>query len=545
MNHPHLELRGKVFAYRRKIPLDLLAAYPGRIEIRHSLKTRDKSEAIRLARLRSVELDDEFQRQRRKRAQLRPQPHPAVAVALNDENIRRLCLLWTRTVLETDDTNRSSGFDLTDYSELSDTLTETGNGLKELLGRGKFDAILPALTGFLHVMGVKVDIESPEYPQLQFEFLQTLVETIELQQRRLKGEVIRVDAVAPIERVLQPAHTVQDAEVSFDSLFNLWNKRQADRPEATLRIYRQAWGDFEKFVGHNDAGKVVKADVIRYVEHLEAKGGHYKTVSKKLGVIRTLFTRALNQDVLTKNPSQGVEVTLPSQRQQKARVPYTAADIQAIFSSPVFTDDARSNGCGGEAAKWLPILGYYSGARLEELAQLRVRDIHHKQGLGWFMNLTDEGPNQRLKNQGSRRRVPLRDEVLRLGFLEYLETQREANHELLFSALTPDSKGCLSGNWSKWWGRYSRSVVGIVDPRRVYHSLRHGFKHFCRGSQISRELHDVLTGHAGHRSASDEYGEELYPLEPLFIAMRQIQFPEIPLLSGLSEAGGGESPPVF
>jgi hypothetical protein len=39
MNHPHLELRGKVFAYRRKIPLDLLAAYPGRVEIRHSLKT--------------------------------------------------------------------------------------------------------------------------------------------------------------------------------------------------------------------------------------------------------------------------------------------------------------------------------------------------------------------------------------------------------------------------------------------------------------------------------------------------------------------------
>ena len=119
---------------------------------------------------------------------------------LNDENIRRLCLLWTRTVLETDDTNRFSGFELTDYSELSDTFAETGKGLKELLGRGKFDAILSALTGFLHVMGIKVDSESPEFHELQFEFLQTLVETIELQQRRLQGEVIRVDAV-----VLRPA----------------------------------------------------------------------------------------------------------------------------------------------------------------------------------------------------------------------------------------------------------------------------------------------------------------------------------------------------
>jgi hypothetical protein len=65
------------------------------------------------------------------------------------------------------------------------------------------------------------------------------------------------------------------------------------------------------------------------------------------------FNTLLNQDVLIKNPSQGVEAKLPSQRQQKARVPYTDADIQAIFSSPVFTDDARSNGCAGEAARWL------------------------------------------------------------------------------------------------------------------------------------------------------------------------------------------------
>jgi len=49
MNHPHLELRGRVYAYRRKIPLDLHEAYPGRVEIRHSLKTRDRAVAVRLA----------------------------------------------------------------------------------------------------------------------------------------------------------------------------------------------------------------------------------------------------------------------------------------------------------------------------------------------------------------------------------------------------------------------------------------------------------------------------------------------------------------
>jgi hypothetical protein len=41
---------------------------------------------------------------------------------LGDENIQRLCLIRTCTVLETDDTNRFSGFELIDDSEFSDTL---------------------------------------------------------------------------------------------------------------------------------------------------------------------------------------------------------------------------------------------------------------------------------------------------------------------------------------------------------------------------------------------------------------------------------------
>lgn len=538
MAHPHLELRGRVYAYRRKIPLDLLDVYQGSREIRHSLRTRDKAEAVRLARLRSVELDDEFARQRRRHTRRRPQAPATTPMELTEENIRRVCLLWTRAVLETDDLNRSSGFRLTDYADLAETLEETKTGLKEALGRGQLEGIQPALAGFLHLMGIQVDAESPAYRSLQFEFLQTLVETIELQQRRLVGEVIRVESVAPVERIHVPTHLAASTEVSFQALFDLWNGRMTSRPESTLRVYKQAWNDFQRFVGHDDASRVAKADVTRYVAQLEADGGHFKTVSKKLGVLRTIFTRALDKDVLTTNPVKGVEPTLPAQRQQKPRVPYTDDDLRAIFSSPIFSDGARPAGGGGEAAKWLPILGFYSGARLEELGQLHVADVQKYDGLGWYLTITDEGPEQRLKNESSHRRVPLRDEILQLGFLEYVESQRQANQLRLFPGLTPDSKGDLTGNWSKWWGRYSRTEVGIVDRRRVFHSTRHGFKHYCRASQVPRELHDVLTGHAGRgQSVSDDYGDELYPLEPLFAAMRQIRFPVIPILGATASRG--------
>ena len=68
MNHPHVETRGTVLCYRSKIPADLLPINGGSREIRHSLKTRHQKAAVRLARLRSVEFDTEFEIRRRELA---------------------------------------------------------------------------------------------------------------------------------------------------------------------------------------------------------------------------------------------------------------------------------------------------------------------------------------------------------------------------------------------------------------------------------------------------------------------------------------------
>jgi len=107
MAHPHIETRGRVYWYRRLIPADLISAYDGSREIRQSLNTKNPKVAERLARLKSVELDHQFDR---KRSQLAAGLAPGfefVDTELTDEQIRRLCLLWQRSVLETDDQNRT------------------------------------------------------------------------------------------------------------------------------------------------------------------------------------------------------------------------------------------------------------------------------------------------------------------------------------------------------------------------------------------------------------------------------------------------------
>ncbi|WP_371265815.1 DUF6538 domain-containing protein [Nitrosospira briensis] len=59
----HVFNRNGTYYFRRRVPKDLLSLYPSSQMI-FSLKTKDRREAERLARIESIRLVQEFQRQR-------------------------------------------------------------------------------------------------------------------------------------------------------------------------------------------------------------------------------------------------------------------------------------------------------------------------------------------------------------------------------------------------------------------------------------------------------------------------------------------------
>ncbi|MCO6763598.1 hypothetical protein KQH43_31385, partial [Streptomyces sp. EL5] len=67
----------------------------------------------------------------------------------------------------------------------------------------------------------------------------------------------------------------------------------------------------------------------------------------------------------------------------RRRKDYTADELGTIFRSPLFTAEgwrpARKD--YGQALYWLPILMYYTGARREELCQLRASDVQQDEGI--------------------------------------------------------------------------------------------------------------------------------------------------------------------
>jgi integrase len=65
------------------------------------------------------------------------------------------------------------------------------------------------------------------------------------------------------------------------------------------------------------------------------------------------------------------------------RRPWKSGELELMFSQPLFTryELPRNPKGGRDAAYWIPLLGLFTGARISELAQLRVDDIDTSEGV--------------------------------------------------------------------------------------------------------------------------------------------------------------------
>ncbi len=241
------------------------------------------------------------------------------------------------------------------------------------------------------------------------------------------------------------------------------------------------------------------------------------TVRNRMRHLSAVLTFAVSRSWMQENPvnvtTVGRDVARTATKQQAAkggRKGYTVGELAAIFSSVVFTDEAWSppRATHGRAWYWLPVLMYYSGARVEELAQLRASEVVRLDGIDCLSILAsaDEGDGDRtVKTASSRRVIPLHPDVIARGFFEYVKSL--PSDGMLFPGLDRCPKGRYSTNFAKRWSVYLRDVVMLKSSASPSHGFRHAFKTLARDAQIQTEVSDAITGHAGV-GVGRTYGEK-------------------------------------
>jgi integrase len=195
-------------------------------------------------------------------------------------------------------------------------------------------------------------------------------------------------------------------------------------------------------------------------------------------------------------------------------------ELKTLFASPVFTDRKRFIAAGGEAAYWLPVLALYHGLRAGELCQLDKKDLIPRDGIDCLCirpSDEDDGNGKSIKTAESERIVPLHQIVIGLGFLDYVKSVKGTK---MFPQIKPDSRGRWSGDYSKWFGRYRRSI-GLDQRWTDFHSFRHTWKTAARGTGMPEDYHDEISGHDS-ASVGRSYGR--IPVLTLKKALDTVRF---------------------
>ena len=246
-------------------------------------------------------------------------------------------------------------------------------------------------------------------------------------------------------------------------------------------------------------------------------------------------------------PGASITITIPKAQgdPEQGRKPYSEADLKLMFTSPLFT------GCASESRRtkpgpylfkdgwfWVPIIGFYSGMRLAEVVQLGTDDVQ-QQGDIWFMDvrpgpIPNTGEMKRVKNKAAIRKVPVADDLLKLGFLDVVRRAERGGR--LFPEIKFGHDGTPSKNFSKFWSRYGKAI-GFRTDDHVFHSLRHTMADMTRDAKMNMEASTAMMGHTlpGARSL---YGKGM-SLAPLKEEMDRIR-PPIDLVALLEEAQQGK-----
>lgn len=154
---------------------------------------------------------------------------------------------------------------------------------------------------------------------------------------------------------------------------------------------------------------------------------------------------------------------------------------------------------------WLPILAMYTGARSNEVCQLRLEDIEEVEGVPVIHIRHRPELNQTTKNEQDRV-VPVHPDLLRLEFLGYVEEVKKVKrNERLWPALA-----LYKGKWNVMYGKHFNGTFcpKYVDNKaagvhRSFHSLRHSFIDWFKQNGLDLDRLLRLKSIIGHIESSD------------------------------------------
>lgn len=252
---------------------------------------------------------------------------------------------------------------------------------------------------------------------------------------------------------------------------------------------------FIEFAGNIDVAMVQPALIKDYKKKLLADKKAATTINDHLVVLTGFFDYCIDNKVTTMtNPVRGLLIPRAHNKAESYE-PFKLPEVQKIFQSALYVKKMKL-----PDFYWGPLVALFTGARAEEIASLDLEQIYPENGI-WIIDIL-EG-----KTENAVRKVPLHDQLLALGFVDYVRCLQKAGYKKLFPHLQ-DGKNGYKKNMCRMFGEYlDLPEVNIVDQLKVFHSFRHTVVTKLTGAGVNEGLKRAMVGHDidTKASAHDDY----------------------------------------
>ena len=214
--------------------------------------------------------------------------------------------------------------------------------------------------------------------------------------------------------------------------------------------------------------------LLLYLAWLQAHGNTSRTLARHLSSLRSFFSFAKEESLLSNNPAELLEN--PKQGQYLPKV-LSQKQVTDLLAAP----DPATN--GGFRDRCILELMYAAGLRVSEICQLSVQDLDLQRGV---VNIFGKGSKERL--------VPIHDFMQNL-LQDYLLSCRPLFNPQGQHVFTNRSGGSLSRQYIwKLIKKYAQKANIAIDISP--HTLRHSFAtHLLEGGADLRVV-QILLGHS-------------------------------------------------
>ena len=266
------------------------------------------------------------------------------------------------------------------------------------------------------------------------------------------------------------------------------------------------------------------------------------SINNYIQCVSTLYSWAAKElDYQGKNHFKGRTKRVSGKSKSDERHPFSRVQLAKFFTSPLYTgcQSLSSSYKKGEniyidsSKYWVPLIGFYTGMRLQEILQLYVEDVYQANGV-WVLDLNTNHDDKKLKTDQSKRVIPIHDDLVTAGLIEFRNRQEENERQRLFPDAALSGDGTYSSNFSKWFSRYLKKI-DIKTDKTSFHSFRHNIKDFFRAAEISDELSEHYLGRLTGRTG-EAYGSG-HAVENVAKAVAKIKFSDyldVNILKGLN-----------